>query len=391
MNQAQPDLSLAALTSTIAVGTVGAMIIWIVPGFVALAAAQAHLDDQQVGYVASWDINAAAALMAVSVLLLRRLPWRALVAMALTLIVAGNLCTALCHAYGPIIAARVIAGAGEGLAIGVAFAALGQAGNPDRAFAIYLVSGGAACAGILLVLPGLQQNFGPEPLFLGFAGLAALTSIGLPWFPTRVSASRSMPTAGGTINVRLALSGLTAVFLYFMAQGALWSYFDRIGQANAVASSDIGHALAVSTLAGIGGALLAAVMPARFGRRWPLLLSAAVSVISFVILLSHLTAWTLLLAGVLLIFAWNFSQPLFSGLCCEADPEGRVVCAMGSIQTVGYGLGPAAAALLLVHGSFTPIVWMSIVVLLSGVAIVLMGMRADPRASSLETRAVEAR
>ena len=77
MNQAQPDLSLAALTSTIAVGTVGAMIIWIVPGFVALAAAQAHLDDQQVGYVASWDINAAAALMAVSVLLLRRLPWRA--------------------------------------------------------------------------------------------------------------------------------------------------------------------------------------------------------------------------------------------------------------------------------------------------------------------------
>jgi DHA1 family inner membrane transport protein len=391
MNQAQPDLSLAALTSAIAVGTIGAMIIWIVPGFVALAAAQAHLDNQQVGYVASWDINAAAAMMAVSVLLLHRLPWRLLVAVALALIVVGHLSTALCHTYGPIIAARVIAGAGEGLAIGVAFAALGQARNPDRAFAIYLVSGGAVCAGILLVRPGLQQRFGPEPLFLGFAGIAGVTSIGVPWFPTRVSSSGSTPARRGAIDVRLALSGLTAVFLYFMAQGALWSYFDRIGQANAVASSEIGHALAVSTLAGIGGALLAAAMPARLGRRWPLLLSGAVSVVSFLILLSHLTAWTLLLAGVLLIFAWNFSQPLFSGLCCEADPEGRVVCAMGSIQTVGYGLGPAAAALLLVHGSFTPIVWMSIVLLLSGVAIVLVGMGARPRASALETRAAEAR
>ncbi len=391
MNRTQPDLSLAALTSAIAVGIVGAMIIWIVPGFVALAAAQAHLDDQQVGYVAAWDINAAAVMMAISALLLRRVPWRLLVAAALALIVVGDLSTAVCNSYGPIIAARVIAGTGEGLAIGVAFAALAQASNPDRAFAIYLISGGVVCAGILLVLPELQQRFGPAPLFLGFAGIAALTSIGIPWFPSRVRSSGSAPTPGGAIDVRKTWSGLTAVFLYFMAQGALWSYFERIGQASGVASSEIGHALAASTLAGIGGALLAAIIPRRLGRRWPLMLSAAVSVVSFAILLGHLTSWTLMLAGVLLMLAWNFSQPLFSGLCCEADPEGRVVCAMGSIQTVGYGLGPAAAALLLVHGNFAPIVWMSIVVLLSGVAIVLVGMRARPRASVPATSATEAR
>ena len=252
---------------------------------------------------------------------------------------------------------------------------------PTRAFAIYLVSGGAVFAGILLVLPGLQQRFGPEPLFLGFAGIAALTSIGLPWFPTRVSFFRSAPIRRGAIDVRLALSGLTAVFLYFIA---------RKGRSGAISTgSGRPTPWRVRTLdmpwpSRRWRALVGHCWQPRcqhdFGRRWPLLLSAVVSVVSFVILLGHLTAWTLLLAGVLLIFAWNFSQPLFSGLCCEADPEGRVVCAMGSIQTVGYGLGPAAAALMLVHGSFTPIVWMSILPTAErrGHDPVLLGMRCSP-------------
>lgn len=55
-----------------------------------------------------------------------------------------------------------------------------------------------------------------------------------------------------------------------------------------------------------------------------------------------------------MMFSRNFAQPLLSGICSEACQRGRVVCAMGSIQTFGTGLGPAAAAATLATGSFTP-------------------------------------
>lgn len=378
---AAPGLKPLAVAAAVALGIIGAMTIWIVPGFLALVADQAHLNDRQLGYIAAWDINASAAMIAISIGLLKHCNWRVLAGMSLVLIAAGNCSTAAVHAFNAMVAARIVAGAGEGLAIGVAFAALGQARNPDRAFAIYLGTGGAICALILLALPRLQSSVGTAAVFVGIAGLALLTGMGLRWFPERSRTSEH--SAARALNTRLAVSGLLAVFLYFLAQGAIWSYFERIGEASQLRTTEISSALALATIAGIGGALTAALLPARLGRAWPIAISACLSVASFLLLLGHVNSWVLTSVGVLSTFAWNFSQPLFSGLCCEADPHGRVVCAMGSVQTVGYGLGPAVAALLLVDRNFVPIVWMSTSVLVAGVMAALIGMRGHTSASAL--------
>jgi len=157
------------LASAIAIGIVGGLFIFVTPGFLALAAAQAGLDDRHLGYLAAWDLNTMAATIGLSSFLLPRLNWRRSAAVGLALIVLGNLASAWSHSYASLAAARVFAGAGEGIAVGFAFAALGRARNSDRAFAIYLVAGSVVSAVILLLLPFLQERFGSAALFGGNA------------------------------------------------------------------------------------------------------------------------------------------------------------------------------------------------------------------------------
>ena len=108
---------------------------------VMLVGAQSALDDRQLGFVAAWDINATAVAIGLATFLIARLNWRHLALAGLCLIMLGNFWTAVSHDYEMIVAARICAGLGEGLAIAVCFAALGCSPNPDRAFGIYLVVG----------------------------------------------------------------------------------------------------------------------------------------------------------------------------------------------------------------------------------------------------------
>jgi hypothetical protein len=73
-----------------------------------------------------------------------------------------------------------------------------------------------------------------------------------------------------------------------------------------------------------------------------------------------------LISIILILFGWNFVQPLLSGMCCDADARGRIVCAMAAIQTFGMGLGPAVAAPMIAGGSFNGAVWLAIAAMIAG-------------------------
>jgi len=372
---ARVGLPFSSLASAMAVGVLGALIIWMVPGFMSLAPGLAPLNDRQLGYLVSWDINVMAVTIAASAVLLHRINWRTLVATGLLLVAAGNISTGLSHDYWSLVATRVVAGAGEGLLIGLSFAALGRAANPDRAFGVYLVAGALFSSALLWILPALERRFGAPPLFFGAAALAVLVAMTLRWFPDgRIGAEGGR--GGARIDRRLAVAGLAGVFFYFMVQGAMWGYLERIGQAHHLGADEIARALAIANFAGVGGATAASLLPRRLGRAIPILISGAVSVLSIQMLLGEVSSVVLLVSAVLLTFAWNLSQPLLSGLCADADPEGRVVAAMGSVQTFGFGFGPAAAALLLRNGDFSPIIWGSSILMAISLAIIVSGIRA---------------
>ena len=372
-----PRLSRGGLISAVIIGIIGAMVIFVTPGFLAIIAAQSGLDDAHLGYVAAWDINAMAVAIGISAFLLTRCDWRVAVGVAMVLVALGNVGTALASGYAGIAAARVVAGAGEGIAIGFSFAALGRARNPDRAFSIYLVSGALVSSLILFAIPSMLAQVSPRAIFIANGLLALVALASLVHFPDGRDED-DIFAARARINRKLALYALVAVFLYFFATGAMWSYLERIGAMNGLSPSAIAQGLSLGTLAGVVGAGLAGLVPQRWGRALPLLASGVISVASFQMLLGHLPASSFVLAAVLLLFGWNFAQPLLSGICADADRCGRVVCAMGAIQTFGTGLGPAAAGATLHDGDFSTAIWSSCAILVLSLGIIVLAISQVP-------------
>ena len=377
--QGAARLTRGGLISAILVGLVGALVIFITPGFLAVIAQKTGFDNDELGYLAALDINAMAVTVGLSTFALARMPWRIAVALGLALIIVGNLLTAAVVSFPAMAAARIVAGAGEGVAIGFAFAALGRASNPDRAFSIYLVVGALLSSAFLYALPAIQAAVTPSALFLIVAALNALVMLSLFAFPDGSKDEPDIFAGAGKLDMRYASGALLGVFLLFFAMGGMWSYSERIGMASLLSADVIAKGLSIGTIAGVVGAGLAGVLPRRWGRSWPLVVTAITGVASFLMYRGQVVPNNFIVATVLMMFSWNFAQPLLSGICSEACGRGRVVCAMGSIQTFGTGLGPAAAAATLVTGSFSVMIYSAAVVLALSVAVTIFTIRRGQR------------
>ncbi len=347
-----PRLTRAGIVSAILVGLVGAMVIFITPGFLAVIAQMTGFDDDQLGYLVAWDINSMAVTIGLSTFALARISWRKAVAAGLALIIIGNVLTVLVSGFEATVAARVVAGSGAGIAIGFAFAALGRAPNPDRAFAIYLVVGYILASAYLFAMPAIMAAISPQAQLLIFAALNALVLLTLRTLPDGSKDEADIFAGGGKIDMPYSVGALVSVFLLFFAVVGVWSYTERIGAASRLSPEVIATGLSIGTMAGVVGAALAGMLPRTLGRSIPITLSGIACLIGFLLYRGEVSPTAFTVGTILTMLSWNFSQPLLSGLCSEACSRGRVVCAMGSIQTFGSGLGPAAAAATLVTGSF---------------------------------------
>jgi MFS family permease len=375
-------VSRGGLVSAMLVALIGAVVIFITPGFLALIAQKTGFDNDQLGYLVAWDINAMGVAIGLSTFALARVRWRPAVALGLALIAAGNLLTAWVDGFAPMVAARVVAGAGEGIAVGFSFAALGRAVNPDRAFSVYLVIGALLSSAFLYTLPGIQAVVQPGVVFALIGVIAALVILTLKAFPDGSEDEPDLFAGGGKVDLRLAGGSLLGVFLLFFAMGAVWSYSERIGLDSKLPVGVIAQGLSIGTLAGMVGAGGAGFLPRRWGRTVPLILSGAAGIASFLLYDGQVAPDAFVIATVLMMFSWNFAQPLLSGICSEACQRGRVVCAMGSIQTFGTGLGPAAAAATLGTGSFRFMLYASSAVLALSVAVTAATIAGERKRAS---------
>jgi predicted MFS family arabinose efflux permease len=220
-------------------------------------------------------------------------------------------------------------------------------------------------------VPQLQAAFSTRTLFLAIAACTVLIGLLLPVFPEG-RACEDEVYSGAPVRKSLAVAGVSAAFLIFFAVGAIWSYAERIGAASALSPQTIAQGLSVGTLAGVVGAALAGMLPQRWSRVVPVAAGSLCVIAGFATLAGHLAAMVYLAGVVLMMFGWNFLQPLLSGMCSDADEKGRVVCAMGSIQSIGMGLGPAAVAPLIAKGSFTGAIWIASIAMVGGLAFVVI-------------------
>ena len=360
--------SIRSLTAANYLGSIGALTIVILPGIVGVIADTLQLSPGQVGLVMSADIITMAVSMGITAFLIHKLNWRVLAVAALAVLLAGSLLSIRADSYQAMVFARLVAGIGEGMAVSVAFAIFGGTHNPDRQFGIYLMVILSVAAILLYFIPGLLASGGKAYVFAVISLLVAINFLFVSWLPVSHGEEHiSSDDAGEPLPYVLVGLGLATVFLYFMAQGEAWAFMERIAAHAGLSGQTIGNSLALSNVGGIVGALIAALVSVRFGRACPIIISAVISVVGLMLLLGDINGLRFAMATMLYLFAWNLTQPYFSGIMAELDPKGRVVVMMGAVQTAGLGLGPGVVGSMIRDNDFS-------IVSILGIILILLSM-----------------
>jgi hypothetical protein len=145
---------------------------------------------------------------------------------------------------------------------------------------------------------------------------------------------------------------------YFTAQGVVWAYLFLIGVAGGLADQAVANGLMLSQFAGIGGALLAAVMAHRVGRTVPLTIGILGGAACLYFLVGTIGFLVFALAVCVYNFFWNMTHPFLLGAMASFDRRGRVVVYAVAMQMIGLAVGPGLAASFIGEGDYINVNWL---------------------------------
>ena len=292
-----------------------------------------------------------------------RVSHRKLALVGALLAALGAAISALSESYAPMILGRIVIGAGSGLAIAGANAAVSAREDAERIFAIIWMLGGGITVAIAIFLPLVVEG---GAYAKGFGVLLLLYIAALPlvlWVPAKpqsygtdtsaLSANASGEALGAVGEVRdrlsqgraglfgsLALLILVGRFAYSLSEMALWQFSYDIPVDHGIAYNTVRYVLGVATFAGLTGAALAAWLGLRWRRVAPLVVGCLVSLAGRWLYLEATTTETLVAATLLWGVGFYFVGPYQMGLAAALDRRGRIAVASTAAVNLGYGLGP---------------------------------------------------
>lgn len=347
-----------SLVAVLGTGASAAMIFNILPVFLGKAAENYTLGDSEVGWLGSIYL-AGFGLSSVSASLwLQRVNRRAL---AIAIYAAAGLLLLLgatLDSYSLFATLLFIIGYALGSLYTLSFVLAGEFQDATRAVGVKLGGEVALGALLLFLLPVFVY-----PAF-GFGGmLMALALVLLILSPCALFAS---PASGAAQSVSIvegeggnkggipvsALAALGALLVFTVGQSAVWSFVERIGVRANHSTAGIGAALSIAVLMGGLASFLAAVISERFGRVKPMVLSAAVYLLSM-LMFAFGEGFLFYAAAInLFFFVWLFALPYLVSAVTAADGSGRGASLVTACFAFGSMLGPATAGQLVQGADF---------------------------------------
>jgi predicted MFS family arabinose efflux permease len=301
-------------------------------------------------------------------------------ALAVAMIVAGDLISAAQPAVWSLVAGRVVAGLGEGIAAAVATSVIARTADPDRAFARVFIAVVLMSLAFFLLLPAVMAGRDARLLFLGMALLPLLALPAIPALSDTVELAERRPQAAGPLSLQAAAL-CAAIALFSVAANAYWVYLERIATSIGMTPTAYGQAFAIGAVCALAGPVAAERLGMRVGRLPPLVLACAL-LAGGGWLATHATAPLGLVSGITVSSAaLLFGMPYLLGLAAEVDPTGRVAGAGRGFNNIGSACAPAlAGAVLGLTGAYTSIGWTSVAAAAAALGLILVIVRHRPGA-----------
>ncbi len=349
-----------AIVAMVLLYVVGGSVFAILPLMVGAGVEQLGFTGKQAGLFGGADMLGATLSALWVSLIVPRGRWRLLTYSGLIVLALANALSGLAHSFFPLLLGRLVGGLGEGIVLTIATVSIAETRNPDRVYGFAAAALVAYGSPALYLLPSFLGTHGLRRVFWF---LAALTAAATPLVrclqdSTRLSQESPGVTARGISKP--ALIGLMGIFTYYIAQGGVWAYLDRIGSAHHIDSTKVGSALAVSALAGLLGALLASALDLRYRRLRPLLFAALGTALALLTLNESAAFAAFMSMTALFNFCWNLSIPYQLGTLAQIDSTRRTVALSGVLSNAGLSAGPVIAAALISEHSVQNVSWMGI-------------------------------
>lgn len=356
----KPQNKIGYIASAILQATAAIQLFSIIPLLVGAMVDRLGFETGESGYIISAEIAGLAVANGFGFFWVNRLSWRNMSRFLLGALVLADLACIMITSYEALMAVRVLCGLIEGSILALTYAMLARTSRPDRNFGLFfsvsLTFGGTN----ILIAGQLLDMFSMPGLFIDLAVLCLLA----------MTMTRYIPIASGGALVRdqgKAIRGLLfgaiiiiliANLIYFAGQNGVWSYLERLANQRGIEAETIRFGLFLSLIAGVAGALSAAVQDNHFGRVAPLSLALGLALGSIAILSQPFTAISFILGACIFNFANNYGHPYLLGYLAQIDPNGRYVVASGGMQTGGMAIGPAIAGSIIVGTDVSNVLWL---------------------------------
>jgi len=273
---------------------------------------------------------------------------------------------------------RGLAGVGSGFIAAAVLSTIGRTPDPDRTFGLYFIFSYLLAAAFFPIVSATILHFGADGSYYALALILLSVFVSVRMIPDSPIAR---PTIRGDLPpfpFKQAGMSLAVSVFFWIGNGAVWSFTERLGIRAGVTPLQIGTILAFGQLASIAGAGTAAFVNTRFGRLGPTFAAIALSIFSLAMIGTGSTP--AYVAGALVFsFAWTLFLTYLNGLMSAQDSAGRVVALSVTSQTVGMAIGPSVGGALVASYGYQSIPTFGIAAHLVAVALLVLMVFSRPR------------
>lgn len=334
-------------------------VLCVLPSLIGILADQLHWTDRVVGQFASADLGGLVVGTVIYGRAARRLTSAYVLIGGGLLLVAANLLSMLSNDSISIVVLRCVGGIGTGLSIGVCYAVFAH-GRPARNLGIFQVGQQVLSIGGPWVLPAVAARWGWQACFAVLAAVAFPVLVigrGVAGVSISPGDSKTGRTRIATPpSIWFAVAGMVA---YFVGQGAIWAYVERIGSAAGIRSDAVQESLSICAFFGLVACAIPILAGVRHGRMYPLVASFCAAVTGL-LLVGSASVPVYRFAVSIFMIGWTvFAAYQFEAIV-DADAVGTATLSLSTATYVGFMIGPVLAGELATVGGYNLIRWLCI-------------------------------
>jgi len=335
------------------------------------------LSVSQASQVLSVEIFALALANASAFFWVDRVACRVWAKYLLMLLIALNISCIYAPGFEALVLQRASVGVVEGMLLALGFGLLGRTRRPNRNFGFYFAISLSVGAINVQILPLFLESFGVTGLFVNLSIYAIIALMGSGWAQQASiretnaiavgSFESSQTVKPSTINFPLVglLFFLLANYVYFIGQGGVWSFLERLGFQQDLDLTGIANALSLSLMAGVAGGFTASWLDLKLGRVVPLLAAISFAILAIYILWAVPGIFAFTVAASLFNYGNNLGHPYILGFAASIDKSARLTVLSGALHTGGQATGPLIAGLLVNSPDFSAVLWLGLAAFLA--------------------------